>query len=62
MFAALPRAAELRLANFKVQDLANTAWALATVSQSDAQLFAAFSRIAETRVGDFKVQELANTA
>ena len=55
-------AAELRLGDFKVQDLANTAWAFATASQQDAQLFAALARVAELRLGDFKVQELANTA
>ena len=45
-----------------MQDLANTAWAFATASQSDAQLFAALARAAERRLGDFNVQELANTA
>ena len=62
MFAAWPRVAELRLGNFNVQDLANTAWAFATASQSDAQLFAALARAAEWRVKDFNVQNLANTA
>ena len=56
------RVAELRLGDFKVQDLANTAWAFATASQQDAELFAALARVAELRLGDFKVQELANTA
>ena len=36
LFAALARAAELRLGDFNMQGLANTAWALATVSQADA--------------------------
>ena len=62
LFAVLARAAELRFGDFKVQDLANTAWAFATASQQDAQLFAALARAAELRLGDFKVQELANTA
>ena len=55
-------AAELRLSDFKVQELANTAWAFATASQQDAQLFAELARAAELRLGDFNVQDLANTA
>ena len=55
MFAALARVGELRLGDFKVQDLANTAWAFATVSQQDAQLFAALARTAELRLGNFMV-------
>ena len=62
LFAALARAAERRPGDFKVQELANTAWAFATASQSDAQLFAALARVAEWRLGDFNVQDLANTA
>ena len=45
-----------------MQELANTAWVLATASESDAQVFAALARAAERRLGDFNVQELANTA
>ena len=48
--------------DFKVQHLANTAWAFATASQQDAQLFATLARSAELRLGDLKVQYLANTA
>ena len=62
MFAALARAAERRLGDFNVQELANTAWALATSSQSDAQVFSVLARAAERRQGNFNVQELANTA
>ena len=36
LFAALARAAELRLGDFNVQHLAKTAWAFATASQQDA--------------------------
>ena len=46
----------------KVQYLANTAWAFATVSQSNAQLFAAWAKMAELRLSNFNVQSLANTA
>ena len=62
VFSVLARAAERRLGDFNVQELANTAWALATASESDAQVFAALARAAERRLGDFNVQELANTA
>ena len=62
LFAALARAAELRLGDFKVQDLANTAWAFATASQQDAPLFAALARAAKLRLCDFEVQGLANLA
>ena len=36
LFAALARTAEWRLSDFKVQDLANTAWSFATANQLDA--------------------------
>ena len=56
------RAAELHLGDFNMQDLANTAWAFATASHSDAHPFAVLARAAEQRLGDVTVQELANTA
>ncbi|KAJ1638049.1 hypothetical protein T492DRAFT_586168, partial [Pavlovales sp. CCMP2436] len=43
-------------------NLANTAWAFATLSISEPQLFEAIARASEQRIGDFKPQELANTA
>ena len=58
----MARAAELRLGDFKVQDLSNTAWAFAMARQQNAQLFAALARMAELRLGDFNVQELTNIA
>ena len=57
----MARVAELRLGDFNVQNLVNTAWGFAT-SQSDAQLFAALSRAAHQCMGDFDAFELANTA
>ena len=48
--------------DFKLQDLANTAWAFATVKQLDEKLFRALAREAERRLNEFKAQELANTA
>ena len=44
------------------QELANTAWAFATLGQADAQLFIALEREAEWRLGSFNPQDLANTA
>ena len=38
LFAALARAAQLRLGEFNAQDLANTAWAFATAVQLDEVL------------------------
>ena len=62
LFAALERAAELRLSDFSVQALANTAWAFAMAAQSDAELFRALARAVGWCVGDFHAQDLANTA
>ena len=42
------------MGNFKPQELANTAWAFATLGQADALLLAALAQEAERRVGDFK--------
>ena len=50
------------MGDFNTRDLANTAWAFATVDQLDAPLFKALAREAERCLGNFKPQELANTA
>ena len=47
---------------FNAQDLANTAWAFATVNLLDEKLFRALAREAERRVSEFNAQNLANTA
>ena len=44
---------------YTVEDLANTAWAFAAASQSNAQIFKASARAAEHRLGDFNVQDLS---
>ena len=49
------------MGDFNAQHLANTAWAFATVGQSEDTLFAAVQRVAELRLGDFNAQQLANT-
>jgi len=51
-----------RLDQFNAQELANTAWAFATVGQQDEQLFQALARMAERRLDEFNAQELANMA
>ena len=43
------------MGNFKPQELANTAWAFATVGQADAQLFTALAREGQRRAGNFKL-------
>jgi len=52
----------MHLGEFNAQDLANTAWAFATLGMPDPQLFDAIARKSEQRIGSFKPQELANTA
>ena len=42
--------------------LANTAWAFATVVQSDTALFGELEGVAEKCRSDFKPQNIANTA
>ena len=55
-------AAEWRIREFKAQEIANTAWAFATVGLSDENLFAALAMAGAQRVWDFKPQDLTNTA
>ena len=62
LFAALVRAAERRLSEFNAQELANTAWAFATVNYRDEKLCAALAIAAERRLSEFNVQAVANTA
>ena len=62
LVAALAREAERRLTHFNPQEVANTAWAFATVNYRDEKLFAALARAAERRLSDFNPQEVANTA
>ena len=62
LFAALATAAERRMGDFNVQNLANTAWAFEKAGQESASLFAALATVAEHHMGDSNVHELANTA
>ena len=48
--------------DFNSQDLANTAWAFATVGHKDERLYSTLAAAAQQRMRDFNSQELANTA
>ena len=54
--------AERRLDQFNAQDLANMAWAFATVGQQEEQLFKVVAKMAERCLDHFNAQALANTA
>ena len=58
----LAKMAGRHLDKFRAQELANTAWALATVGQQDEQLFKVLARMAEQRLDKFNSQGLANMA
>jgi len=62
LFRALARAVQQRVNVFSPQELANTAWAFATVNLVDEKLFRTLAREAERRVSMFNAQELANMA
>ena len=62
LFKALATAAEHRVSKLNEQELANTAWSFATVTQSDEKLFATLVRAVEWRVREFTAQGLANAA
>ena len=48
--------------DFKSQELANTAWAFATVGHKEEQLFMTLAAAGERRMRDFNLQNLTNTA
>ncbi len=54
LFVVLSRKVERRVGEFKLQELANTAWVFAMAGQSDPALFVGFERVAEQRVAEFK--------
>jgi len=47
---------------FKVQEIANIAWAFATLGQIDGHLFTELAKVARRNLFDFEEQHLANTA
>ena len=52
----------LRVTEFKAQELANIAWAFATLALLDKTLFEALAREAKRRGSEFNAQSIANTA
>ena len=62
LFAVLARAAERRVSKFNAQDIANIAWAFATLDYLDEKSFTALASEAQLRTIEFKAQELANVA
>ena len=62
LFAALARAAERRLSEFRTQNIASTAWAFATMKEPHEKLFAALARAAERGLSEFNGQDIANIA
>jgi len=58
----LATAARPRIGDFDPENLANTAWALATAGQKDASLFASLAAAVQLQIGVFKPLEVANTA
>ena len=55
---ALARAAGRRVSEFNAKELANMAWAPATVRRPDAKLFTALARAAERWVSEFNAHDL----
>ena len=49
------------MGKYNSQNLANTAWAFATVKHSDEKLFTVLARAVDWRLGEFNTQGLANT-
>ena len=50
------------LREFNAQNLANTAWAFATLKLLDEKLFTVLASQAEQQLSELNAQELANTA
>ena len=58
---ALARATEMCMGDAKPQDLANAAWAFATLGWPDELLFGIVARVMRLCVGHSNAQNLANT-
>ncbi len=54
----MARAAKQRMSEFGDQNLANTAWAFATMHQSYEKLSTAMARALEQRISEFSIQNL----
>ena len=53
LFTLLAPEAERRVSEFGAQELANMAWAFATLNRPDGEMFTALARAAERRVSEF---------
>ena len=62
LFVAIAKTAQVRIDNFKPQELSNTAWAFATLNHDAPSLFDVIARTAQERIDEFIPQELANSA
>ena len=62
IFAALAIAAERQPSEFNPQEVANTAWAFATVNYGDEKLITVLAITAERRLRALNPQNVANTA
>ena len=62
LFASLAAVGEGCTGDFSVQNLANTAWAFATLGKLNEELFAGLAQEAKRRVIEFNAQTLDNTA
>ena len=59
---AIAREVPRRLGDFNPQELANTAWAFATLKYVDEKLFVSLAIVADRRLSEFNPQNVANTA
>ena len=62
LLTALAAAVEFRIKGFNSEDLANTAWAFATLGSKDERLFTLLATVAEGRTSDCNSQDLANAS
>ena len=58
----MAREIEWHVVDFKMQAVANVAWAFAKVGRSNAKLFEALACVVERRAREFQPQNLANAA
>ena len=58
LVAALARVVKRQLSASNPQDVANTAWACATVNYRDEKLFAALARAAERRLSEYNPSDI----
>eukprot|EP00747_Dinoflagellata_sp_TGD_P119515 gnl/TRDRNA2_/TRDRNA2_173026_c9_seq1.p1 gnl/TRDRNA2_/TRDRNA2_173026_c9~~gnl/TRDRNA2_/TRDRNA2_173026_c9_seq1.p1 ORF type:complete len:107 (+),score=25.46 gnl/TRDRNA2_/TRDRNA2_173026_c9_seq1:41-361(+) len=62
LFGELAKAALPKVADFKAQNLANSAWAFATTNRSGSLLFKVLAAASWRHFDDFQQQDLSNTS